>query len=426
MTTTKTSTHKFFEQACDQSKGLATFDEIQALLADTIVTTAKIETCPLEEAGNKILAQDIIAPRNIPAFDNAAVDGYAFAHGDLAGNNYQLEVVEEIFAGQSDIAPLAPGTAARIFTGAVMPENADTCLMQENARLEATTLIVPDVIKAGANARAAGEDQKKGNVVVPARTRLRPPELGAIASTGIDQVKVRTPLKVALLSTGDEVIRPGNRLKEGQIYDSNFHLLNGLAKAADITLDDIGVLADDETTIFDTIKRLSQSHDVILSTGGASVGDKDFIIAAMQKLGILHSWKIAIKPGRPLAIGQIGKAVFLGLPGNPVAAFNTWVLFGLPMFAYLQGANWTPPQRFPVPAGFSLPNKKTGRREFLRGWIENTESGPIVRKFHRDGSGLISGLTAATGLIEIAEEVSGVETGTTVDFIPFAQFGIKS
>ena len=177
---------------------------------------------------------------------------------------------------------------------------------------------------------------------------------------------MRKALKVAIISTGDEVIRPGKELQSGQIYDSNFHLLSGLAKSSNITLDDMGILADDEKIIFGTIEKLSKSHDVILSTGGASVGDKDFIIKAIEQLGILRSWKIAIKPGRPLAIGQVGQAVFLGLPGNPVAAFNTWLLFALPIFAYMQGANWQPPQRYLLPAGFSMPNKKPVAVNFAR------------------------------------------------------------
>jgi len=418
--------HKLFEQACDQSKGLATFDEIQKLLRNHIGIAAGTETLDLKDANGTVLAQDVVAPRNVPDFANSAIDGYAFAFSSLSSDNRQLEITQEIFAGSTPSKPLEPGQAARIFTGAVMPAGADTCLMQENAIVEGTYLTVPEGIKQGANTRHAGEDLKAGDVVVKKGTRLRAAELGAIATTGIDKVLCRKALKVALLSTGDEVIRPGQELQPGQIYDSNFHLLNGLAKSSNIILDDIGVLADDEDLIFSTIKNLSQTHDVILSTGGASVGDKDFIITAMESLGILHSWKIAIKPGRPLAIGQIGKAVFLGLPGNPVAAFNIWLLFVLPVFAYLQGANWLPPKRYPIPAGFSMARKKTGRREFLRGWIENTKNGPVVRKFERDGSGLISSLTQANGLIELPEMMSEVKSGSLVDFIPFCEFGISS
>jgi len=418
--------HKLFAQACEQSKGLATFDQVQDLLRDHIGLVAQTHTVDLQNAWGTVLAADIIAPQNVPAFANSAIDGYAFDGSCLASQNHQLTVTQKIFAGDTPESPLQPGQAARIFTGAQMPQNADTCLMQENAIIDSDKLTVPKGLKQGANTRLAGEDLQKGDVVVPQGTRLGAAHLGAIATTGIEKIMVRKPLKVAIISTGDEVVRPGRELQAGQIYDSNFHLLNGLAQSSNIILDDIGVLPDDEKLIFATIEKLSKSHDVILSTGGASVGDRDFIITAIENLGTLRSWKIAIKPGRPLAIGQIGKAIFLGLPGNPVAAFNTWLLFALPVFAYMQGENWQAPQRYQIPAGFSISNTKTGRREFLRGWIENTPTGPVLRKFERDGSGLISGLTRATGLIELAEDVKNVKKGTLVNFIPFTAFGIAS
>ncbi len=418
--------HKLFEQACEQSKGLATFDQVQDLLRDHIAVVAGVETIALEDGCGAVLAHDVIAPRDVPQFANSAIDGYAFAFSSLSQNKRRLDIVQEIFAGQIPSGPLKQGQAARIFTGAVMPQGADTCLMQENAGINQNRLTVPPGIKAGANTRLAGEDLKTGQIVVAAGTRLGAAELGAIATTGIDKIPCRKPLKLALISTGDEVVRPGRNLSMGQIYDSNFHLLKALARSQNVLLDDIGVLADDEKLIFTNIEKLSRSHDVILCTGGASVGDKDFIIAAIEKLGVLRSWKIAIKPGRPLAIGQIGKAVFLGLPGNPVAAFNTWLLFAIPVFAHMQGENWTPPQRFAVAAGFAMPVKKTGRREFLRGWIEDTDDGPVVRKFERDGSGLISGLTRATGLIELTEQTTEVKPGELVSFIPFSSFGMRS
>ncbi len=418
--------HKLFESVCEQSKGLATFDQVQTLLRQHIGVVADEETLNLHEAIGSVVAKDVVAPRNVPAFSNSAIDGYAFAFASLAKHSHSLQIVGEIFAGQQPDTPLLSGQAMRIFTGSMMPEGADTCLMQENATVNKNILTVPVEIKSGANTRLAGEDLNTGSIVVPARTRLRAAELGAIATTGIDKVQCHKALRVALISTGNEVIRPGKELQTGQIYDSNFHLLHGLATSQNIVLDDIGILADDEQLILSTIKSLSKSHDVILSTGGASVGDKDFIISAIKQLGILHSWKIAIKPGRPLAIGQVDKAVFLGLPGNPVAAFNTWLLFAIPVFAHMQGEKWNPPQRFRIAAGFAMPSKKTGRREFLRGWIEETSDGPLVRKFERDGSGLISGLTQATGLIELDEDLSSVAAGQLVNFIPFSSFGAGS
>ena len=232
------------------------------------------------------------------------------------------------------------------------------------------------------------------------------------------------PLKVALISTGDEIVRPGNVLGDGQVYDSNHHLLRGLLQTVGAEPVDYGVIADRREAVEAAVTRAATECDVILTTGGASRGEADFIVETIQKLGSLHAWQLAVKPGRPLAMGQVGDCVFFGLPGNPVAAFVTFLLYAQPMFARLQGAGWQPPQRYPLPAGFAIPKKKTDRREFWRGWIDNTTDGPVLRKFDRDGSGLISGLREATGLIEVVEAVSAVAEGDLLNFVPFSEFGI--
>jgi molybdopterin molybdotransferase len=235
---------------------------------------------------------------------------------------------------------------------------------------------------------------------------------------------VYAPLKVALISTGDEIVRPGKLLADGQVYDSNHHLLRGLLHTVGAQAVDYGVVADRREDVESAVARAAAECDVILTTGGASRGEADFVVETMQKLGSLHAWQLAVKPGRPLAMGQIDDTVFFGLPGNPVAAFVTFLLYAQPMFARLQGAAWFPPQRYPLPAGFEIRKKKIDRREFWRGWIEETESGPALRKFSRDGSGLISGLRQAAGLIEVREEVSCVKEGDQLGFIPFSEFGL--
>ena len=335
-----------------------------------------------------------------------------------------LKTTMRIQAGVALKGALKPGEAARIFTGAVMPEGTDTCIMQEDARTDGDNVVIPAGVKQGINVRAAGEDVKQGSQVVSAGTRLRPQELAAIASTGTAQIETFKPLKMALVSTGDEIIRPGAEIARDQVYDSNQSLLTGLIATTGAQVTDLGVLPDDRTTVETAIRDAAHDFDVIITTGGASRGEADYIVETIERLGSLHAWQIAIKPGRPLAFGQIGDTVFLGLPGNPVAVFVCFLLYAVPMFARLQGATWRKPQRYPLPAGFAMPKLKADRREFWRGWVETGPDGPVLRKFPRDGSGLISGLTQATGLIEVAEDVTSVGEGDTLDFIPFTEFGL--
>jgi molybdopterin molybdotransferase len=229
---------------------------------------------------------------------------------------------------------------------------------------------------------------------------------------------------VALVSTGDEIVRPGAPLGHGQAYDSNHMLLLGLLQTVAAEAVDYGILPDDAAAVRRTVGRAAVECDVILSTGGASRGEADYIVSTIQDLGTLHAWQIAVKPGRPLAMGQVGDCIFFGLPGNPVAVFVTFLLYARPMLARLQGAEWREPRRFSLPAGFALAKKKPDRREFWRGWIEDEDGRLVLKKFARDGSALISGLRQAEGLIEVAEEVTEVKPGDPLSFIPFTEFGL--
>ena len=418
-------TRKLLDDCFLHDKDRLRHDDAVALILERLSCVAGIETVPLAEAHGRVLAKPVVSPRNIPAFNNAAVDGYALAGRDLRPDTEtRLEVVMRIAAGHSPEGALKPGQAARIFTGAVMPEGADTCVMQEDTTLDGDEVVIPKGLKPGANTRKAGEDVKAGEAMLEPGERLRPQDIAAIASTGSDTVEVFEPLKVALISTGDEIVRPGNPLGDGQVYDSNHHLLRGLLQTVGAEARDYGVIADRRSDVEAAVASAAGECNVILTTGGASRGEADFIVETIQKLGSLHAWQLAVKPGRPLAMGQVGDCVFFGLPGNPVAAFVTFLLYAQPMFARLQGASWRPPQRYPLPAGFGIGKKKTDRREFWRGWIENTATGPVLRKFERDGSGLISGLRQATGLIEVPEEASSVAEGDLLGFMPFAEFGI--
>ena len=400
-------------------------DDAVALILERLSPVAGIEAVNITNAFGRVLAETISAPRDIPAFDNAAVDGYALAGDDLvADGDTQFTLSMRITAGHAPEHALQKGEVARIFTGAVMPEGADTCVMQEDTRVDGNIVSVPKGLKAGANTRKAGEDVKAGEIILRPGTRLRAQDVAQIASGGNAEVSVFTRLKVALISTGDEIVRPDHPLREGQVYDSNHYLLRGLLQTVGAEAVDFGVIADERSKVEEAVRKAAAECDVILTTGGASRGEADFIVETIQRLGKLHAWQLAVKPGRPLAMGQIDDTVFFGLPGNPVAAFVTFLLYAQPMFARLQGENWQPPQRYLVPAGFSIASKKTDRREFWRGWLSNTADGPVLKKFDRDGSGLISGLRQATGLIEVPEKASSVKEGDMLAFIPFSEFGL--
>ena len=266
-----------------------------------------------------------------------------------------------------------------------------------------------------------------GDVLLGTGQLLRPQDIAALASIGIAQVPVFQRLRVAIVSTGDEIVDPGTvaDLEEGQVFDSNRHMLAALCDHLPLQVTDLGILEDDEAAIEAALSDAAGGHDVILTTGGASRGEEDHIVNAIDRLGKRHLWQIAIKPGRPMSFGQIGACVFLGLPGNPVAAFVCFLLYCHAAMRLLGGGIHHEPLRFEVPAGFEIKSKKPDRREFLRGWLETDQgTGTVVRKFQRDGSGLISGLRSADGLIELDEDVRAVRPGDMVRYIPLSQFGI--
>ncbi|WP_417425146.1 gephyrin-like molybdotransferase Glp [Hoeflea sp.] len=398
-------------------------EECLAILTGRLTAVAGVEERPLAKTSGRWLAADIIAPRNVPLHDNSAVDGYAFA----APATGPMPVVTRIAAGDLSSYRLKPGQAARIFTGASIPDGADTVAMQEDCTVEGDQVTVPLDLKRGSNARRAGEDVAAGSAVLQSAARLRPQDMAALASFGLARVKVRAPVRVAILSNGDELLEPGAEIAQGQVYDSNRAMLHALLGTMPCEVTDLGILPDNAALIEATLAEVAKTHDVILTSGGASRGDEDHIINAIDTLGTRHLWQIAVKPGRPMSFGQIEDCVFLGLPGNPVAAFVCFLLYVRPALTILGGGSYREPVRFPVAAGFDVPGKKPGRREFWRGWLEPGDDGrPVANKFARDGSGLISGLRKATGLIEITESVTSVARGGMVSFLPFSEFGIDS
>jgi molybdopterin molybdotransferase len=321
-----------------------------------------------------------------------------------------------------------PGTAARTFTGAVMPAGHDTMVLQEDVEARTvsgrTVVAIPAGLKRGANVRRAGEDVQAGETLLRAGAILRPQELAALASIGMAEASCFARLKVAVISTGDEVVRPGAGLAEGQVYDANAPMLAALIASAGALPADLGVLLDDPAEIKRRLARAAERFDAVILSGGASRGEEDHVVAALDALGKRHLWQLAVKPGRPMSFGQIGDCVVLGLPGNPVAVFVCFLLYVWPLLRRMGGAEWPEPRRYQLPALFAFPGRRTGRREFWRGILKETPHGLAVDKFARDGSGLISGLRAADGLIDIPEDVTGVQPGDPVAFISFAEYGL--
>ena len=394
-----------------------------ATITGRLSCVTETEEVALDAARGRWLAAPVSAPRNVPLHRNAAVDGYAFA----AGSEGDLPISARIAAGDTTARQLAAGTAARIFTGAVMPEGGDTVAMQEDCTVtgDGGRVSIPKGLKRGANVRQPGEDVKADSVVLDPGTRLRPQDIAALASFGLARVPVRGKLRVAILSNGDELREPGQSIATGQVFDSNRAMLKALAATLPCAVTDLGIQPDEAPKIEAAIAEAAQTHDLILTSGGVSRGEEDHVVNAIDKLGRRHLWQIAVKPGRPMSFGQIGDCVFIGLPGNPVAAFVCFLLYVRPAISVLGGGHHAEPVRYPVRAGFSVARKKTGRREFWRGWLETGPDGyPVAQKFPRDGSGLISGLRQASGLIEADEEVTGVAEGDVVSFLPFSQFGI--
>ncbi len=410
-------------------------DDAVELLKSRIAPVTGVERTVISDVAGRILAEEAIAARPVPAHTNSAVDGYAvsYAHFNREAGS-RLAISARAAAGRPLTTAPAIDTAVRIFTGAVMPEGFDTVAMQEDCDVEtsgsgdnerATHVTIPPDLKAGANVRRAGEDMTAGTTLFEAGTLLRPQDAAALASIGLAEVLCRKKVRAAIVSTGDEVIRAGSReLKPGEVFDANAPMLLALARTAGADVTDLGVWPDDENEIQRRLKDAAEQFDIILTSGGASRGEEDHILSALDTLGKRHMWQLAVKPGRPLMFGQIGDAVMVGLPGNPVAVFVCFLMYVYPMLRRLGGGQWPEPRRFMLPAMFDLPKRKTGRREFFRGVLHMTDQGLAIDKYARDGSGLISGLRAAQGLIDIGEDVPSIARGDLVAFIPFSEFGI--
>ena len=400
-------------------------------LADALAAVARrfgpatgIETVALDSALGRILAADMVAPLAVPAADNSAVDGYAVRHADLEPQGETRFYIAGIAAaGRPYADKIGAGETVRIFTGAILPEGADTVVPQEDATAAGSQMIVPAGLRLGDNRRLAGEDMAAGSCVLRAGDRLGPAALGILASLGFGAVSVRSALRVAVFSTGDELRPAPAPIGRGQIHDSNRPVLLAMLKTLGIAATDLGILPDKADIIRARLGEAARDHDAVICSAGMSVGDEDHVKSAVRAQGALDFWSVAIKPGRPVAIGRIGDTPFFGLPGNPVAMVVTFAIIVRPALLLLAGARPRPPRRFPVTADFAV-SRRTGKREFLRCILDDAGGVLLARKFPRGGSGVLSSIAGSEGLLEIAEDIAEIAPGRILPFIPFSALGL--
>ncbi|HCE3662570.1 TPA: bifunctional molybdopterin-guanine dinucleotide biosynthesis adaptor protein MobB/molybdopterin molybdotransferase MoeA [Vibrio parahaemolyticus] len=389
----------------------------QEKILSLVNTVSGIEACKIENAYGRVLAEHIISPVNVPQYTNSAMDGYAIRSDDVNRDSYQ--VVAEVMAGHAYDQPLEVGQAVKIMTGAPTPRNGDTVVMREQASQEGDKVTFNGSnIKAGQNVRQAGEDLAIGSDVFTAGTRLASPEMGMIASLGFGEANVFRKLKVAVFSTGDEVQAPGTEQKANSIYDSNRFTIMGMLEKLGCEILDFGILEDNEQLMIEALENASAQADVVMTSGGVSVGDADYIKLALDKLGQIDFWRINMRPGRPLAFGQINNKPFFGLPGNPVAVMVSFINFVEPALRKMQGEQGWKPLKVNAIATENLRSRQ-GRTEFSRGIYELDNTGRLtVRTTGKQGSGILRSMSEANCLIEISPAIDTVKAGESVTIIP--------
>jgi molybdopterin molybdotransferase len=398
--------------------------EMERLIAERVAPVAETEEVALAAALGRVVAADVVAGEDLPPFDNSAVDGFAVRHVDLSADaETRLVIIDRALAGHQASRALGRLQAIRIFTGAPMPPGADTVFMQEDCRVEDNVVVVPQGLERGANSRSAGEDLRAGAVMLRAGRRLTAADLALAAAQGVTTLRVRRKLKVAVFSTGDEVVEPGAARPAAAIYDANRHFLRALLEKFGAAVTDLGILPDAQAALQGAIAAAAAEHDLVITSGGVSTGEADHVRAAVEAIGRLVFWRVAIKPGRPVAMGVVpgkkGNAAFAGLPGNPAAVYVTFVCVVWPLLLRLAGAG---PRRLiglPVRAAFPY-RKRRGRREYVRVSLRAAAGGVEAVKFPRDGAGVITSLTETDGLVELGEEVTEIAPGATVNFLSYA------
>jgi len=408
------------ECGCAQTSGkMLCYDEAVAQLLAAAKPLSGTETLPIGQALGRILALPVASAINVPAWDNSAMDGYAVRAEDLSGPGVRLPISQRIPAGRAG-EPLQPGTAARIFTGAPVPAGADTVVIQEVCEQAEGFVTLKEPPKPGANVRKAGEDIKAGQIILQPGTKLAPQHLGLAASAGIAEIQVHRRLRVALFASGDELVMPGDPLGPGQIYNSNQFTATGLLQALGCEVISLGIVEDSLEATCDALAWGAAEADLVVASGGVSVGEEDHVKPAVEKLGSLDLWKIAIRPGKPVAFGHIGQTPFIGTPGNPVSLFVTFLLFARPFILKMQGATNLLPTPLTLEADFDWP-KPDKRREYARGRLAVGDDGKArVSLFPSRSSGVLSSAAWANGLAVIQENQT-LKRGDPVQFLSFGE-----
>jgi molybdopterin molybdotransferase len=404
---------------CGGSESALSVTQARDTLLSAISAVAGWETVPIRSALGRVLMRDVIAPFDVPAHDNSAMDGYAVRAEDLSAAENRLAVVGTAYAGGAFSGVVGPGQAVRVMTGAVLPRGADSVVVQEAARVEGDQVILPTVRTPGQNVRRAGEDLAAGKPALTAGKKIGPSELGLMASLGFAEVAVRRRPRIAFFSTGDELASIGRPLAPGEVYDSNRYTLFGALTQLGVDILDMGVVRDDPAVMEQAFAEAAEQADAILTTGGVSVGEADFVKDIMARLGEVRFWKIDIKPGRPMAFGRLGNAWLFGLPGNPVAVMVNFYQIVLDALVKLQGVDPLPPRpSFRVPSAVPI-RKLSGRREFPRGVLFQEGGEWKVRLSGNQGSGVLRSMADANCFIVLPEDSGSVAAGDLVDVQPF-------
>lgn len=400
--------------ACASPALIPVEEAIERILADAIAVS-DTETVDLFSSLGRVLAEDVRSTIDVPGYDNSAMDGYAVISSDCERAGERLQVSQRIAAGEVG-ERLQAGTAARIFTGAPIPFGADAVVMQERCDACGETVTINENVTAGQNVRYAGEDIAEDSVILSAGHKIRAQDMGLLASVGLAEFKVWRRLRVATFFTGDEIVTPGEKLSPGQIYNSNRYTLRGALQAIGCEIIDLGIVPDTLEATTEVLKRAAAQSDLVVTSGGVSVGEEDYVRIALEQLGELSMWRIAMKPGKPVAFGRVDDAVFIGLPGNPVSVFVTFMIFARGLILKMQGCSDCRHHPIKVIADFQWP--AVVRQEFLRAKLVQRDGQTFAQIYPKQGSGVLSSASWADGLVEIPIG-KAISQGDIISYLPF-------